>query len=404
MKKAVIFLFSLILILFIWSSCTKKADETAESSKIKIKTIEGVPHVYNPAEPLKGIVTLELEKVTEIDSLKIDANQPPSIGQYLRSPDKIYLCDSSQARIYIFDTQGKELNVMDVKGEGPGEFEPFAFRLQINSNDLWLPGERKIARYSSGGKYLEEIKFQRAYRIIEILDENRFIGKYFISYPEEQDKSKQKKLFCTMFNRQGTDEVTYLEDFEAGGILVTGTLPGGQVIRVNFALPSVSPDIVHRIDHQRQMVYLCLSKYYTVYLKNLAGKTLRVIHREHENKALSEADRTAIVNRILYRQPPEVKKVIGKNLPARFCAIFNLQPLPRGFLAVYRLTGPQVYDIDVFDPEGQYIYQLKLPGNISYIRVRFYQQWNLISLHSSIDERDIYREYRVKNLSEIFGN
>ena len=63
MKKKVVFLFSLTLILFFWYSCSKKADETAISSKVKIETIDGVPHLYNPAEPIKGIVTLELEKV-----------------------------------------------------------------------------------------------------------------------------------------------------------------------------------------------------------------------------------------------------------------------------------------------------------------------------------------------------
>jgi hypothetical protein len=95
---------------------------------------------------------------------------------------------------------------------------------------------------------------------------------------------------------------------------------------------------------------------------------------------LSGADRAEIVGRILYRQPQEIKKVIGKNLPPRFCAIFNLQPLPQGFLAVYRLTGPHLFDIDVFDPSGQYIYQLKLPENLSYRRVRFYRKGILLHL------------------------
>jgi hypothetical protein len=127
-----------------------------------------------------------------------------------------------------------------------------------------------------------------------------------------------------------------------------------------------------------------------------------VIHREHQNKSLNEEDRVRIVDRIFFRQPDHIKKMIRENLPEKFCAIFSFFSLPGGFLAVYRVTGPRDFGIDIFDPGGRFIYQLEIPEKISYRRVRFLG--NIVSLTASVDDRHVYREYRVKNLPDIFGN
>jgi hypothetical protein len=58
-------------------------------------------------------------------------------------------------------------------------------------------------------------------------------------------------------------------------------------------------------------------------------------------------------------------------------------------------------EIDVFDGEGKYIYVLKLPGGLSLGLAKFHDRG--YSILETKDEFQIYVDYRIKNLSEVFG-
>lgn len=388
----------LLIVFFMFCACSEKG---GEASKIKIENIDGIPHVYNPGKPLKGEVTIALEKVFEIDSVEIDRVQPPSFSQFTHYGDRIYLFDAPQFKIFIFNTSGKLLKQLPIKGQGPGEIERITqFLLVPHDNDLWIPAGTKIIRYDRDGKFLDEIKFKKLFRSISIIDENSFIGQYLVSNPDE---IKQRQLFCVMFNREEKILANYLEGEGLGELPVIGRNPNGQLVKVVFIMPSIVPDIAYGLDTERQFVYLAKTSEYVISVKNLKGKLQRVIHREHTNKLLTEQDRKEIIDLQLYRQPDMIKKLMAENLPASFCAILNLRPLPRGYFVVNRITGPRTYENDIFDPEGRYIYRLKFPGKEEPPVIRFYSE-GLIGMVESIDERDVYREYRIKNLTEIFGN
>ena len=81
-------------------------------------------------------------------------------------------------------------------------------------------------------------------------------------------------------------------------------------------------------------------------------------------------------------------------------AIKSVKTLPRGYLAVYRVSAPKMFEIDVFDPEGKFVYILKAPDEISMEEAHFYNFG-----FSTLEIRDDFRfyvEYRIKNLPEIF--
>lgn len=59
-------------------------------------------------------------------------------------------------------------------------------------------------------------------------------------------------------------------------------------------------------------------------------------------------------------------------------------------------------EIDVYDPEGKYIYIIKAAEDISLERPAFYEFG--FGIQEERDEMPIYVEYRIKNLPEIFGN
>ncbi len=74
--------------------------------------------------------------------------------------------------------------------------------------------------------------------------------------------------------------------------------------------------------------------------------------------------------------------------------------MPKGHLAVFRITGPKKMELDVFDPEGRYLYAVIWPENFGSELGFFASGFGMIEQDG--DYR-VYREYRIKNLPEIFG-
>jgi len=87
--------------------------------------------------------------------------------------------------------------------------------------------------------------------------------------------------------------------------------------------------------------------------------------------------------------------------PDTLVSIKQLKILPGGYLAVYRISGPKVIEIDVFDNEGKYLYVLKPPAGISLENAEFYD-FGFATMEMTEDEFQVYVEYKITNLPDIF--
>jgi hypothetical protein len=79
-----------------------------------------------------------------------------------------------------------------------------------------------------------------------------------------------------------------------------------------------------------------------------------------------------------------------------------MKALPKGYLAVYRISGQKEYEVDVFDDQGRYVYIIKTPDNINLDRAVFYDFG--FSTAETVDDFPVYVESRIKNLPEIFDS
>lgn len=73
-----------------------------------------------------------------------------------------------------------------------------------------------------------------------------------------------------------------------------------------------------------------------------------------------------------------------------------------GYLVVSRITGLHTTQLDVFDPDGRYVYKLKLPENMKDMEPRFHGD-RLCGI-KTVEDRSIYEVYRVTNLPEFSKN
>lgn len=401
MKRTYSLLFAAVLMVFF--SCSPSGRDTeVESAKsiqadsIKKEIRDGVPHIFNPSLPLKGEVTLELEKYLEIDSQSTGSDEPVVFRMAAVSDSgDIFIWSSHSVEIFAFNPEGKLKHRFLSKGEGPGEHKYGRFSIQPLGDSVWVPGPGKIIRFSTKGDVMEEIKLQKKILNIEMVDNDRFVGNHIYYDEKETDELKRQKCICALRDRSGKSLVPYLEAFGA-----EETQLRTKNLRLSFSITAVTPRILHLVDSQRKTVTVCFSSQYSFIQKTISGRTIMVFHKEHRNVKLSDSDRTEIVDTSFIREPPHIKKLIRENLPAELCSVSGIQEVGNGFLAVSRITGLHTTEFDVFDTEGRYLYILKLPEDMKDMELRFHGN-SLYGVKTSDDE-STFEMYRVINFSEIF--
>ncbi len=160
-KKSILGL--IIFVLFV-INC-KRAER---SSSVKTELIDGIQHVFNAGEPIRGKISLEVAEVLRIDPHKIGQEKPPLFGMAVKDEaGNLYLADDHNVRVYKFDSGGKPVAQFLSKGQGPGEFPMFS-DLQIMGHHFWVIGTwpMKLAKFTLEGQYVNEWmsrKFQNFY-------------------------------------------------------------------------------------------------------------------------------------------------------------------------------------------------------------------------------------------------
>ena len=64
-------------------------------------------------------------------------------------------------------------------------------------------------------------------------------------------------------------------------------------------------------------------------------------------------------------------------------------------------------ELDIFDKDGQFVYTVKPSNDIPDLKSCIFFKNRVGSVRSEgidTENRDVYREFRIKNLPEIFGN
>jgi hypothetical protein len=88
--------------------------------------------------------------------------------------------------------------------------------------------------------------------------------------------------------------------------------------------------------------------------------------------------------------------------PDELLSFKEIKVLPGGCLAVYRISGVKQFQVDIFDNEGRYIYAIAPTFNPLLDRAIFYDFG-----FGTVEEKEdtqVYVEYRIKNLPEVFSN
>jgi hypothetical protein len=366
------------------------AAAVAVQDKTEFRTIDGIPHAINPAKPLKGTIALEVERTRTINPYD---QSEVGLRMTLFSRDaagNVMLFDPNNAEGHRFDASGKYLGLVTKKGQGPGEFSPMqGYRTLFQDPGIWVFGGMKVAHFDASGALLKERILKN--RISAGVDASHFFT-YAVRWDAQKKSTRTLKLVA--FDMEAAESTVDLLSAENIGTITNPNGQGG--ISEGWA----TPNFFYTADPERSRIYCGLKQEYKVRVKDFAGKDLLVVERLGERAKIGRKDID-----VLFPEAAKEERLkwIYSAFPDRFLAIKDIHPMPKGFLGVFRITGPEKMELDVFDPEGRYLYAVKLPEKPRSYQLEFFASGYAVIEYEMADGYAVYREYRIKNLPEIFG-
>jgi len=246
----------------------------------------------------------------------------------------------------------------------------------------------KMAKYDKNGQFLYERRI--GYSPAVFVDENTF----FIDERERIEDGWLKKISLVNLPSGKDGESSIIDFFQAenGGMIQS------KDGRARFAEAWATPDIEYAYDQENQKLYFVLNKEYKINVKNLKGETLHVIEKPYKHVKVSLEDKKELLSWALR---DESSKWMLSVYPDTLVAIKDIKTLPEGYLAVYRVSGVKTFEVDIFDPEGRFVYIIKPPQEVSLETAKFYS-FGFAIRESQEDEFLVYSEYKIKNLPDIF--
>jgi len=382
MKKNV-FLLCLILVVILFGYGKKSKEQ-----QVQVEIIDGVRHIMNPGTPLKGSISIELEKKLEINPYE---HEDFGLRYFYAVKDKdgeIILFDVNNSEAQRFTGDGGYIGSFFRQGQGPGEFVPRRLLYVRFMNDqIWVTAGDKLAKFDKQGKFIDEISIGD--NIVFFVDERCYLTEKRTR--KEQDTHKQVII----------KHIKKTNEIEEGPVLMEGTNLGMiRLPRGGFGDGWGTPDIEYAVDRMEKKIYVAMKTEYKIHVNDKEGQTLYVIEKPYIPIKLSSKDKETMLEFFIQRRSDR-KQMYLNAYPDELNAIKKMKVLPKGYMAVYRISGLKKYVIDIFEESGKYVYMIEQPEDYPLDEADFYDFG--FTTVETVDDFPVYVEYRITNLPEIFS-
>ncbi len=144
-----------------------------------IEIVDGVSHVHNIAPQSKdwGIFTLEyVQSFGGLNEADENFQFSNAIDAAIDEQDNIYILDSGNYRVQVFDSAGVYQRTIGRKGQGPGELQN-GFSLDIAGNgDVVILDrvKRSLERFDSHGRFIKRVRLSQDYSFFRLTGPESF--------------------------------------------------------------------------------------------------------------------------------------------------------------------------------------------------------------------------------------
>lgn len=370
MKKGLRPVSILIAVLLISSAGT--------SEKIKVKIEDGVEVVYNPKnpDPPKDTATkISLREEFSIGKGKKEEEMFSELTFFaIDSKGQIYVLDSKESAVKVFDAQGKYLRSFGKKGQGPGEMnQPVGIQVtpsgEIVVEDIM---NQRLVYFSAEGNFLKTVSTAKVLGLSGIVFDSK--GNIFarqFSMAEKRLIWEVKKYTPDLSPLYTIDSVDFPNPLE------------GKINPFRFI------SILYELSNNDYLFY-GNTKDYDIRVFSPDGKLVRKILKDYNPMKITEEDKRDILSKI-----PDVGFGVKDRIvfPDYYPPYQLFSVDEEGRLIVRtnekgKTKGEYYYD--VFDPEGKYIAKILLR-----VTPRIWKGKKLYAIEETEDGYNILRCFNV---------
>jgi hypothetical protein len=363
---SIIMLLSLFIILV---SCGKQEAKW----KGTIDAVDGVTIVKNPIEPIYGEEVFSLEE--ELSIGEAEGNEEQMFTNILDvavdDSENMYIVDSKQEQIVVFNRDGIFLRNISQRGQGPGEFQ-YPRQILISHNREFVmcdPIVRRLFFFSLEGVFRRDVPTWEHGRLISVMLDSK--GEIIGGVPlvgEKQGFSLKKfsSDFVELYNiaTKEREKIPILED--------------------------LSPRIVWCVSEADEVIWGDSEKY-EVNIHDRDGKLIRKILKDYEPiRFIAEEHSERIERKFGGRPiPPEFEQELPKYYPAY--KSFTLDNDGRLYISTFeKAKSGEGHYCDVFDSKGRYIAKIPLKTH-----PRVWKNHKLYTIEEDEEGYQYVKRYRV---------
>jgi 6-bladed beta-propeller len=302
------------------------------------------PDVVNKDKPQHGEWDFKLEKVWEIKSAGDEVLGLPQ-GMLVSDDGILYLSDDANRKDYIFGPDGNFIRSFAKRGQGPGEVQRHG-RFFFGGDKVIIPDAGRIHYFTREGDYLRTVN--KDCEPHAFIDENRLIDAPLS--PVFLPDGKGKITLCDL--RSGKD--TVISEFSAfeGGVARSG----GTVVDV--IVPLFSP--LMTIGYSGDRLYWGMSDRYMIHVTDLIGREITAFSLDRGKTRVSKRDKWDFFNKGSI--PADMLKQIVDGLPDEITCFHRIEVHNELIFVFVPEIDPEnkilrIRQIDIFSPEGRYIYK-----------------------------------------------
>lgn len=315
--------------------------------------------VRNLDKPLKGDWNFQLEKVWEIDTIGEDIlTQVNNIR--IDEGGNIYLLENRLTKVFILDPSGKLQFSFGKQGEGPGEIK-LPMGLFLKGDQIIVSDLGRFHYFSRTGQFIQTENPGMMVLPRAFLDAHRII---VVSEPTDDKKRTNDRL--EIFDLKTKKRSTLAEISAAKDLTYTNSR-----MRLRMVDPLTAPTVVVGVDGND--ILFGKNDRYQLKKIDLEGKELLSFSLQgREGKKISEATKRRRFENVIFnnaKMPKEMVDQLVKNVPDRATYFYNIWTDRQGliFLFVSDLENQHGRQVDIFSPQGQYLYRGEIVLSDNYI-------------------------------------
>jgi hypothetical protein len=310
--------------------------------------------IHNPAEPLHGEITFELEENLVLGSESEDNYIFYRVWDIQADAHRnIYVLDSGAHRIQKYDKNGKYLQTIGRQGQGPGEFgQPIMLAFDKNSN-LYVAEMAKIHMFDTRAKFVKTTS----------------VPFFFMNFSPDGERN----FFVTgRITIEGAQNLGVMKLDSDGKIChKIAEFPGLLMHKSGTTIShDYSPQLRFAAMPESGFVY-GYNMDYTLYMADLSGKNVIVFDKEEPSQIVSRKEKNKIIED-LFKKVANAELGWTKNFVEKMANLPHHRPFfdrirvdDRGRIYVRRcksvLDDSEEMNFDIFGNDGHYLYTTRLP-------------------------------------------